>query len=157
MNKKKIKDVSSSNFWSQYYIKNDIGWDLGGVTPAFKDWCDKLTKKSKIFVPGSGNGYDPLYFSKQGHEVLAVDFAEEPIKRMRYEAYKQNLSINVLNSDLFHLDKKFYNKFDYVVEYTCFCAIDPQKRGIYRDLIYKMLKNEGELIALFFPYLFKSF
>ena len=151
MYKKKIKDVSSSNFWDQYYVKDDIGWDIGGVTPIFKDWCDKLTEKSTIFVPGAGNGYDPLYFSKQGHNVLAVDFAEEPVKRMKYEADKEDLSINILKSDLFDLDMKYNNQFDYVIEYTCFCAIDPEKRKIYRDIMYEILKNKGELIGLFFP------
>ena len=34
------KDVSKSEFWNQCYNENNIGWDLGGVTPVFKDWAD---------------------------------------------------------------------------------------------------------------------
>ena len=34
-------DVSSSKFWDDCYINHNIGWDLGTVTPVFKDWCDK--------------------------------------------------------------------------------------------------------------------
>ena len=86
MSSRLIKNVSSSIFWDQYYIENDIGWDLGRVTPAFKDWCDNLIKPSKIFVPGCGNGYDPLYFASQGHDVLAVDISEYPINQIKKEA-----------------------------------------------------------------------
>jgi len=145
------KKVSSSNFWNQYYIKNDIGWDLGGVTPVFKDWCDKLSTQSSIFVPGAGNGYDPLYFSKQGHDVLAVDFADKPVQRMILESKKENLKINILQRDLFDLNKKYNNKFDYVIEYTCFCAISPKRRKEYVNIMSNLLKDRGELFGLFFP------
>jgi len=151
MNQDKTKDVSLSTLWNEHYIQNNIGWDLGETTPVFKDWCNKLTKKSKIFVPGAGNGYDPLYFSKKGHKVLAVDFAEEPIKRMKSEANKKNLEIDIIKSDLFKLDSKYYKNFDYVVEYTCFCAIDPEKRKKYIDAMHQVLKDNGELVGLFFP------
>ena len=68
-------DVSSANFWNTCYSKNDTGWDLGRPTPIFIDWCNKLKSSSKICVPGSGNGYDSLYFAQKGHSVTAIDFA----------------------------------------------------------------------------------
>ena len=40
-------DVSSSNFWNDCYDKNDTGWDLGGTTPIFVDWCNNLNTKRK--------------------------------------------------------------------------------------------------------------
>ena len=70
-------NVSSSKFWDDCYINKNTGWDLGSVTPVFKDWCDKLKNQSSIFVPGAGNGYDPLYFASRGHSVPAVDYKLE--------------------------------------------------------------------------------
>ena len=35
-------DVSSYKFWDECYQNNDTGWDLGGPTPIFVDWCNKL-------------------------------------------------------------------------------------------------------------------
>ena len=145
------KNISESQFWNEYYINNDTGWDLGGVTPVFKNWCDNLNKKSKILVPGSGNGYDPLYFSSLGHDVLAVDFSEKAIKRIKNEAKKNNLRINVLKGNFFDLDKTFYNLYDYVIEYTFFCAIDPKNRLNYISMVHQILKESGQLIGLFFP------
>ena len=78
-----MADVSDYKFWDQCYKDNNIGWDLGRVTPVFKKWSDNLKKKSKILVPGAGNGYDPLYFSSSGHDVTAVDFSKKSAISLR--------------------------------------------------------------------------
>ena len=122
------KDVSKPQFWNDCYINHDIGWDLGDITPVFQDWANSLTKKSSILVPGSGNSYDALYFASLGHNVLAVDFSKEVINRVRDKASKDNIEINLLNCDFFDLDSTYYNSFDYIIEYTFFCAINPKKR-----------------------------
>jgi len=144
-------NVSKANFWNNCYANDNTGWDLGDVTPVFKDWCDNLDKKYKICVPGSGNGYDALYFAQQGHDVFAIDFALEPIQKIKLEAKKQNIKINTLMCDFFSLDKKFYNQFDFIVEYTFFCAISPFRRSEYVNTVYNLLSSSGLLVGLFFP------
>ena len=145
------KDVSKSEFWNQCYNENNIGWDLGGVTPVFKDWADKLKTKSKILVPGCGNGYDPLYFSSLGHEVLAVDFSENAINRIKNKSLEQKINIQTLRCDFFDLNKLIDIKFDFIVEYTFFCAIEPTKRIEYSKVVHSLLKKSGLLVALFLP------
>ena len=49
------------------------------------------------------------------------------------------------------LAAKFDGVFDYVLEYTCFCAIDPPRRAEYADLVGRLLKPGGTFIALLFP------
>ena len=44
-------------------------------------------------------------------------------------------TVKNLKSDLFKIDHKYYNSFDYVVEYTCYCAIDISKRVEYINII----------------------
>ena len=146
-------DVSSSKFWDNCYINHNTGWDLGYVTPVFKDWCDNLQKKYSIFVPGAGNGYDPLYFASKGHSVTAVDFSNEAINAMKAKAEKQQININIIKQDIFKLDSTFFNSFDYVIEYTCFCAIDRRRRLDYIKTMKNILKKNGELIGLFLPIL----
>ena len=41
--------------------------------------------------------------------------------------------------------------FDYLLEYTCFCAIDPKRRTEYADLVDRLLKPGGTYIDLAFP------
>ena len=36
-------------------------------------------------------------------------------------------------------------------EYTCFCAIDPQRRSEYADLVMRLLKSGRICIGLAFP------
>ena len=145
------KDISKPQFWNDCYINHDIGWDLGGITPVFKDWANSLTAKSNILVPGSGNSYDALYFASLGHNVLAIDFSKEAINRVRDRASKNNIEINLLNCDFFDLDITYYNSFDYIIEYTFFCAINPKNRLNYIEMVHSLLKTSGKLVGLFFP------
>ena len=145
------KNVSKANFWNNCYASNNTGWDLGGVTPVFKHWCDNLDKKYKICVPGSGNGYDALYFAQKGHDVLAIDFASKPIQKIELEAKRLDIKINTLMSDFFSLDKTLNNQFDFIVEYTFFCAISPNRRNEYINTVSRLLSNSGMLVGLFFP------
>ena len=146
-------DVSSPKFWDSCYIDNNIGWDLGSVTPVFKDWCNKLENKYSIFVPGAGNGYDALYFASKGHNVTAVDFSKEATNQITSQAKKRKININILNADIFELNSDMFNQFDYVIEYTCFCAIDRKRRLDYIKKMSNLLKENGNLIGLFLPIL----
>ena len=52
--------------------------------------------------------------------------------------------------DLFHLPEKWQGHFDWVVEHTCFCAIDPALRAGYVRAIAGALKPGGHLYAIFY-------
>ena len=151
MNIENNSDVSLNKFWDECYQNNDTGWDLGKPTPIFVDWCNNLNSSKKICVPGSGNGYDSLYFASKGHQVTAIDFSGEPIKRLKKYAKKNNLDITVLQKNIFDLNIELQNSFDYIVEYTCYCAIDPEMRNKYINVMYDLLKDKGEFIGIFFP------
>ena len=146
-------DVSSSKFWDDCYINNDIGWDLGSITPVFRDWCDRLKDKCSIFVPGAGNGYDPLYFASKGHSVTAVDFSVKATENIKKKAQSDNIKINIVNEDIFNLSHELFDQFDYVIEYTCFCAIDRKRRLDYIEIMSRLLKKNGQLVGLFLPLL----
>ena len=144
-------DVSSNKFWDECYNNNDTGWDLDGTTPIFVDWCNNLNKRSKICIPGCGNGYDALYFAQKGHQVTAIDFAEKPIKALKKQSKTNNLNISIIQRDIFDLEEDFNNQFDYIVEYTCYCAIDFNMRNKYINIMYNLLKEKGEFVGILFP------
>ena len=145
-------NISSPKFWDTCYNNNNTGWDLGAPTPIFVDWCNNLKQSGKkICLPGSGNGYDALYFASKGHNVTAIDFADSPIKRLKQESKNNGLNVEAIREDIFNLKEKFYNKFDYIIEYTCYCAIDPKMRSEYVDIMHELLKRGGEFIGILFP------
>ena len=146
----KNKDINKPSFWEDRYNKGEIGWDLGADTPVFSAISETLVP-GNVCVLGCGNGYDAIYFSKKGFNVTAVDFAETPIKNINKIADDLSLTINTVQKDIFDLIPKYINSFDYIIEQTCFCAIDPLKRKRYSNLAYDLLKVGGKLIGLWMP------
>ena len=53
-------------------------------------------------------------------------------------------------ADLFDLPIGLTNRFDWVFEHTCFCALEPARRVDYVRAITRALKPEGALLAIFF-------
>ncbi len=127
------------------------GWDLGGPTPVFRRLLDsKRFAPGKLIVLGAGRGHDAREFARRGFEVTAVDFADEPVRAMR-ELADPRAPITIMQMDIFEMPHTLDGTFDYVLEYTCFCAIAPQRRAEYADLVTRLLKPRGIYIDLVFP------
>lgn len=58
----------------------------------------------------------------------------------------------LLQRDIFDLVPDLAGQFDYVIEHTCFCAIDPSLRSAYAQLAAELLAPGGELLAVFFTH-----
>ena len=145
-----MKNVNDPDFWEDIYKKNDIGWDLNGITPTFEKLANKL-KPGKVIILGCGRGHDAIIFSKLNFEVTAVDFAPSAINYLKKLCKRNNVKVNVIKNDIFLLNKCYDNYFDYVIEQTCFCAIDPKRREEYERLVYHILNSNGYLIGLWYP------
>jgi len=142
---------SEPEYWENSYNAGEMAWDLGEPTPIFKKWIHSQKKPLSICILGAGNGWDALYFAEKGHAVTAIDFADSAIRNMTDSAKKKKLDINILNEDIFNLEKLYDAKFDIVLEYTCYCAIDPKKRKKYIQIVNKLLKVSGKFVGIFFP------
>ena len=148
--KKTILNTSISEYWEISYQSGEMGWDLGGITPVFDDWIKTYNKELSICVVGAGNGWDAINFATKGHNVTAVDFAESEIQNMRKLAELNKVEIHTLHMDIFDLKKQYKDHFDIVLEYTCYCAINPKRRSDYINTAYSILKSSGKLVAIFF-------
>lgn len=145
-----MSDVNSPVFWEKIYQQGPP-WDLGGPTPVFRRLLlEARVSPSRMIVLGAGRGHDARMFARWGFEVTAVDFAPEAVQAMRALADPE-APVEILQRDIFDLPSQFNHTFDYVLEYTCFCAIDPQRRSEYADLVKRLLEPGGTYIALLFP------
>ena len=151
MKKSQFINFSMPEYWEKSYQSGDMSWDLGRPTPIFDDWIQYQTDSLSICVLGAGNGWDAMSFAEKGHNVTAVDFAESAINNMHAFAQERGVQINLIHSDIFDLDKLFTHTFDVVLEYTCFCAIDPERRLDYVRITKQILKANGKLVGIFFP------
>ena len=139
------------DYWERSYRSGEMGWDLGKSTPILNQWIETCKDPLTICVLGAGNGWDAVNFAKKGHLITAVDFAESAVKNMQAAARRSDLKMEILHMDIFELNLIYSNKFDVVIEYTCFCAIDPSRRREYLEMVRHILKPKGELVGLLFP------
>ena len=137
-------------FWEDIYLADDTGWDLNGPTPVFKHLAESL-ERGRVCIIGCGRGYDAIMFAKKGFDVTAVDFAPSAIRALQELVKQEMVDVNTVQKDIFSLVPEFQRSFDYVVEQTCFCAIHPNRRKEYEDLVKAILKPGGQLIGLWFP------
>jgi len=61
------------------------------------------------------------------------------------------VQMNIVQLNIFDLPDHYENFFDIVIEYTCFCAISPERRFEYDRVVWQLLKPEGKLLGLFLP------
>ena len=144
-------EVNSPAFWEEVYQGGRAGWDLGGPTPVFQRLLHEWKfPPGRMIVPGAGRGHDARLFARHGFQVTGVDFADDAVRDMQALS-TPDAPVMVLQADLFDLPPDFDGAFDYVLEYTCYCAIDPARRTEYADLVARLLKPGGTYIALLFP------
>jgi SAM-dependent methyltransferase len=151
-------DVNSPQYWSQRYRSGNTQWDLGGPTPAFVALVERIDFPKpteswipRVVVPGCGYGHDALMLAQRGYAVTAVDFAEEPLEYLQQNARLLGVNVETVCSDVFELPRLYRGAFDIVLEYTCYCAIDPNRRQEYAHTLAALLKPNGLVAGLFFP------
>lgn len=134
-------EVSHPGYWSERYRQGDAPWDLGGPCPVFLDLLPRLglPPGARVAFPGCGSGHDVLLFRQHGYDAVGFDFADlpavAPVERL----------------DVFHLGERYPAAFSAIVEYTCYCAIDPARRREYAASLRAALAPGGLLVALLFP------
>ena len=134
-------------FWSDKYISEETGWDIGYVSTPIKEYIEQLTNKNlKILIPGGGNSYEAEFLFKNGFtNVYVVDISTIPLKNIekRVPSFPKE---NLIHSDFFNLE----DSFDLILEQTFFCALQPKFREEYVKKMQLLLKPEGRLVGLLF-------
>jgi SAM-dependent methyltransferase len=107
-----------------------------------------------MLVLGSGRGHDALLFAAHGFDVHGIDFAPSAVAAATAAAEARGLSecARFEQRDMFALPLSYREAFDYVLEHTCFAAIDPRLNEEYAALIPRLLRPGGLFLALFFAH-----
>lgn len=147
-----MDNVNQAEYWQQRYESDSIQWDMGQVSPPLKAYIDQLPDSAKnqaILVPGAGNAYEVGYLHEQGFtNVILVDFAPAPIEAFA-ERYPDFPAEHLICADFFDLSAEDH-QFDWILEQTFFCAINPSRRDEYVQQMATLLKPQGKLIGLLF-------
>lgn len=137
-------------FWQQRYEAGQTGWDLGDISPPLKHIIDGISDKSlHILIPGCGNGHEARYLMQTGFtDVTVIDIAPAPVERLKDELsdYINAGKLTVLCADFFEHTEQY----DYILEQTFFCAIEPVMRQRYAEKVCDLLKQGSILTGVLF-------
>jgi len=137
----------SADFWDNRYQTNDIGWDLGTISPPLKAYFNQLTNLDlKILIPGGGNSYEAEYlFNKGFKNVYVVDLSQTALDNL-IARVPDFPSSNLILNNFFDLNMTF----DLIIEQTFFCAINPSLRADYAKKASDILNVNGKVAGLLF-------
>jgi thiopurine S-methyltransferase len=143
--------MDDKTYWTQRYIENHTGWDIGHPSTPLKAYIDQLTQKDiSILVPGAGNGYEVEYLWNQGfRQVHIMDISKIPLEGFtsRNPSFPKS---QVLNEDFFEHE----GQYDLILEQTFFCSFVPThtNRSNYAKKIAQLLKPNGKLVGVWFDF-----
>jgi len=146
--------VSAAAFWEGLYADQQDGWELGEPAPSLAAWLEsrrELATGATVAVPGCGRGHDARLLASRGYAVTGFDFAEAAVSEARQLAARERLAVAFEQRDVFTLATDYAGRFDAVWEYTCFCAINPDRRAEYTRVLHDILRPGGMLLACFYP------
>jgi SAM-dependent methyltransferase len=146
--------VSTAAFWDGLYASSQDGWELGEPAPALVQRLEAglpLPSGARVAVLGAGRGHDARLLARRGYQVTGFDFAEAAVREARRLAKEEGVRVAFEQRDVFSLAADYGGAFDAVWEYTCFCAIDPARRGEYVDVLRDVLRPGGLLLGCFYP------
>jgi SAM-dependent methyltransferase len=146
--------TTDPQYWEQRYQENTAKWDIGMAAPPLASLLasSEAPISGKTAVIGCGQGHDAILFAKHGFDTIGFDFAPSAIAFGQKLSQTMEISMQFLQRDIFELPKEFAASFDYAIEHTCFCAIRPEQRLDYVNMVQSILKPTGELIALFWAH-----
>jgi SAM-dependent methyltransferase len=145
--------VDKPAFWEEKYKANQTNWDTKIANPVFKELLDnsEIIKPGKMLIVGCGRGYDAILAAEKGYQVTAIDFSSIAINYAKQLAIQREVNIDFLIEDIFTLNNDYKESFDFVYEYTTYCAINPERRKEFAKKISSLIKKGGRLITILFP------
>lgn len=146
--------VEQASFWEAKYLADESPWDLGEPAPPLVHFFEQpiAPKSGQVVVLGCGKGHDAVFLAQRGLGVTAVDFAPTAIASTMTLASSNQVQVKGLVENVFDLSTSHPQRFDYLFEHTCFCAIAPERRQDYVQLATTILQPQGILFGIFFTH-----
>lgn len=137
-----------SKDWNTAYADGITPWDKGAAAPPLLDYLAKHSIAGSVLVPGCGTGHDVKVLAAAGAVVTGVDLAPLALKQARAQVPEKG--VRFLEADFLALPKNEHGAYDWVIEHTCLCALDPQQRAAYVKSVQTALVPGGLYWAVFF-------
>lgn len=141
------------NFWDTQWQEQATGWDLGAVSPPLAAFIDSITdKNADILIPGCGNAYEASYLIEKGFTSITLIDISPTACELLANKFQQFPQIKIYCEDFFAHNRQY----DFIIEQTFFCALNPALRVNYSYQMYHLLKQNGILFGLLFNRTFEK-
>ena len=137
-----------SRDWNRAYEDNDTPWDKGYASPPLSEFLARRRVVGRVLVPGCGTGHDVRALAAQGAEVVGLDIAESALRKAA--AYPVVGDERYVLGDFLNPEPGHTAAYDWLVEHTCLCALNPGERNSYVRSVRQVLKPGGYFLAIFF-------
>ena len=148
----------TGSWWDQRYREGSDRWELGAPSPPLQRFLQEHPQapqpSGRVLVPGCGRGHEAALLAALGFAVVGLDFSVEALREARRIHGEQPGRLSWLQADL--LDAEGLAAAGLgpgscvgVLEHTCYCAIDPALRPLYRQTVARVLQPRGWLLGLF--------
>lgn len=137
--------------WQRAWKEGTTPWDEGQSPPALLRLLEEeRIPTGRVFVPGCGAGYDLATLAHRDREVIGLDLSDDA--RSAFVDANSDLPGRVTYEvgDFFAYAPS--DGFDFVWDYTFFCALDPPQRAEWATVMTRLLKSNGLLATLLFPH-----
>jgi SAM-dependent methyltransferase len=137
--------------WQRRYEEKDTPWDKGAPSPALADYLRGHRMAGRVLVPGCGRGHDARAVAAQPEAtVIGLDLSTVAVLQARKLVPESMSNLSFVAGDFFHLPEGSAGTFDWIVEHTCFCAIDPGQRDDYVRTAARALRTGGRIFGIFY-------
>jgi len=145
------KSPLGADHWDGRWAEGNTPWDMGHAAGPFESALTEglIAPPGRALVPGCGAGHDARLLARAGFEVNGIDVSPRAVAHARILARAEGVAATFEVADLFALPEHL-SGMDLVLEYTCFCAIDPTRRDDYVRSVAGALRPGGRLLGLFF-------
>jgi SAM-dependent methyltransferase len=139
--------------WQRRYEENDTPWDKGAAAPPLIQFLQESQITGRVLVPGCGRGHEVRALGAQSQTtVVGLDLSSAAIAQAKELMGRETSSqeIDFIEGNFFDLPTQFKRSFDWIVEHTCFCAIEPDQRPDYVRSAFSVLRPGGKVFGIFF-------
>jgi SAM-dependent methyltransferase len=137
--------------WQRRYEEDDTPWDKGTPSPALADFVRERGMAGRVLVPGCGRGHDARAIAAQPEAtVVGLDLSPTAVAQARKLTPETARNLSFVTGDFFQLPPELTGSFDWLVEHTCFCAIDPDRRHDYVLSAARALCVGGRMFGIFY-------
>jgi SAM-dependent methyltransferase len=134
--------------WNAAYENEETPWDKGFAAPPLREFMATHRIAGRVVVPGCGSGHDVRLLAERGAQVLGLDIAAGAVRKA--ERFARVGSECFAVADFLDLPARYHGRFEYVVEHTCLCALEPAQRGEYARSVCQALRPGGHFLSVFY-------